>query len=589
MPETGVAPSTSRNRGWRRAADTLQTALFFALLAGLLEAGTILAWSHVMGRFAWVSRDQIWMAPLAYAAFFLPVAVSLVVIEWLLPRRVPRLAATFLFAFAAFFSLTLPFGQLAHWSTVPLALGVAAVVGRLAGAHPLVHQRIVRTGSLALLASVAALAWAVPTARRWGQDRALAALPRAAAGAPNILLLILDTVRASDMGLYGYPEPNTPGIERQAQHGLVFTRAFSAAPWTLASHASIFTGHRARDFDLNLRHPFHRDFLTLASALRANGYATGGFIANYNYTGHDSGLQRGFIAYEDYLRSPREFFASTAPGQTAAFRTLLNHRSVGQFLRIVAHPDLTVPPTRWSQFKHADLVNEQFLAWSRTVRGHPFFAFLNYMDAHAPYYCPPPYAERFQCHRSRQNTYVGAIAYLDAQISLLLQRLRAAGILDNTIVVIAADHGDQFGEHGLQGHGNSLYLDLLHVPLVIFGPGVSRGRIDAPVSLRDLPATLEDLAGIHSAAFPGYSLLRLVPGRGGGAANDSTVVASPVFSSYGMRGFREGAVSEIGPEYHRIVKADGRVELYDYVADPRETHDLARGSAPDPVGPNGGS
>ena len=188
--------------------------------------------------------------------------------------------------------------------------------------------------------------------------------------------------------------------------------------------------------------------------------------------------------------------------------------------------------------KTAADINDDFLDWlSEQEEGRPFFVFLNYFDAHSPYVvpggCDRHFGRRAETpaelallqdweNRPKQNVpeseatlasdaYDDCIGYLDSQIGKLMDELKSRGLLDNTLVVITSDHGEELGEHGLFGHGRSLYSQELHVPLVILVPGGSAaGRVvSEPVSLRDLPATFVDLLGYaQDSPFPGKSLAR---------------------------------------------------------------------------------
>jgi hypothetical protein len=174
-------------------------------------------------------------------------------------------------------------------------------------------------------------------------------------------------------------------------------------------------------------------------------------------------------------------------------------------------------------------VAAEFLLWQRdvTTQQRPFFAFLNFFDAHQPYNAPPLFRQFNSGYRPIDG-YRSAILYLDATIDSVLNTLRARGILDNTIVVVASDHGELFNEHGLSGHAHNLYRNVLHVPLIIRFPNrvpVNR-RVAQAVSLRDLPATIVDLAGLPAMTLPGRSLATTwAPGAQQSLAPVSTALA----------------------------------------------------------------
>ncbi len=199
----------------------------------------------------------------------------------------------------------------------------------------------------------------------------------------------------------------------------------------------------------------------------------------------------------------------------------------------------------WYHAKNADEVHREFLAWldGRSARNRPFFAFLNDFDAHEPYLVPPeanprhfgrapqtydeimtlmhwPHVSQPEhvAHRALANdAYDDCIASLDRRIGRLWTQLDRRGVLDNTVLIVVSDHGESIGEHGLYGHRLSVYRQEVEVPLLMVGPGVPSGEtVDAPVSLRDLPATIADLTGLGDVApFPGRSLARFwTPGGG---------------------------------------------------------------------------
>ena len=224
------------------------------------------------------------------------------------------------------------------------------------------------------------------------------------------------------------------------------------------------------------------------------GYLTAVFIAKTAYCSANFGLDRGFLHYEDYGISPGRIVRGSALARLIAsderLRDLIGvHELLGR--------------------KPAEQVNSDFLRWlDRREPGRPFFAFLNYYDAHDPYQPPAEFARKFSPVIPRgyfregvrlprevidelRDAYDGAIAYLDHELGRLLAELRERGLLDDTLLIVTSDHGESLGEHGLMSHGNSLYLTLLRVPLVIVHPArIPAGRsIAEPVSLRDIPAT----------------------------------------------------------------------------------------------------
>jgi arylsulfatase A-like enzyme len=589
-----------------RPAALLLVAAWFGLLTGLAEVSILASQKLFLHRILHVSPHAAWMAPVADLVVFAAPGLALSVLVWRRPELASPRAAASILAFLGFLSLLLLFPSL-HWvAALLLAAGLALPSGRFVAARPADFRRLVRrtTGWLALL--VVGLAAGVYGWRAWTERWALAALPPAPAGAPNVLLIVLDTVRAQNLSLHGYDRRTSPELERLAASGVRFERALSSAPWTLPSHASMFTGRFPHELSTGWFTPLDATYATLAEVLSAHGYDTAGFVANTIYASYEHGLDRGFARYEDYPLSPAQVLLSSSLG-----RKLTN---IGWLRRLVHNHQILGR-------KDAPEVNRDFLRWLSRERKRPFFAFLNYLDAHEPYLPPAPFEDRFGPARPRRNSlivnrtnsaersekwkmspeevqaeilaYDASIAYLDSHLGRLFGELRARGMLDHTLLIVTSDHGEEFGEHGVFSHGNSLYWPSLHVPLLISFPGrVPAGRVvREPVSLRDLPATVVDLAGLRGAThFPGSSLARHWPGASAPGTHDGGAVpgVTPPLAEVGPGiGVPERYPISKGPMQslvaegrHYIRNGDGREELYDLESDPWESRDLA-GSAED--------
>jgi arylsulfatase A-like enzyme len=335
----------------------------------------------------------------------------------------------------------------------------------------------------------------------------------------------------------------------------------------------MFTGRFAHELSTTFRDPLDDTHPTLAESLREAGYATGGVAANIKYVTWLYGLGRGFIRFEDYPIGPSGLVGASPIG-----RRVLDQSTIRRFMDFYDLPER----------KSAAEVNDAFLRWIRTLDGRPFFAFLNYFDAHHPYLPPPPYDTMFGPRpRARyqpreltladvpgeelvrtMNAYDGAIAYLDREIDRLLGELERRGVLDNTIVIITSDHGEHWGEHGLVAHGNSMYRQLLQVPLIIRYPArLPRGRVvREAVSLRDIPATVLDLAGVpNPRGIPGASLADYVD-----SARAPAPWERPILSTASSQATKGGS-SLITDGWHYIRSARGEEELFDFERDPRDS------------------
>jgi arylsulfatase A-like enzyme len=488
------------------------------------------------------------------------------------------------------FDLMLRFVRIAPIASAALACGIAFQVARWVGNAPWARTRTMRRQAIALGLTLTLIGAGERAWRAVSERRAIAALP-AATETPNVLLLILDTVRAANLGVYGYERATTPFLSRMAADAVVFERAFSTAPWTLPSHAGMFTGRYPTELSANWLDPLDDTHPTLAEWLAARGYLTSAFVANHQYTAWDSGLSRGFQRYDDYQVSFQQIVRSTWLGQVPFLIDLTNVRSANRLVAAFRNMDWQIPPKLRSDTKTGAQVTREFLEWQRGAGSRPWFAFLNYFDAHEPIHAPPPFNTRFAPRPGRKDQYDGAIAYLDTQIERIVKRLSEQGVLDRTIIVVSADHGELLGEHGLIGHAHNVYAYTLQVPLIVRYPARLAGgrRISTPVSLRDLATTISELVDApDEAPFPGRSLTAFV------SDTTSSSAGSPVLSQLSralrikphMPAFRGSMRSVVEGDQHYILNGDGVEELYDYVRDPAESINLAdstRGRAVLPV------
>lgn len=576
------------------ASNYLVTAVWLGLCTGLAEAAGLLIKKFALGILILANPQIVWMGPLVYVLFFVPIGLALAVLS----RRWPRTfslhhTAALLALLGAYFALRVFKVQLHPAAIWILAAGIAVRVGRAAAIQPDRFARAARRGSAGLAMLVLVLATALNGGRVWAERRALGALPAAAPDAPNVLLIILDTVRGLDLGLYGSDLPTTPEIERHARTGVVFTRAVATASWTNPSHASLFTGRFPHDLTADWSLGLDGTYPTLAEVLRDHGYRTAGFVANTRYVSRPGGLARGFIRYEDHRMTLGAAVSTTSLGDEVFHQRTWVGRALG--IRDVLG---RVP---------APVINGRLLRWLDTPDNRPFFAALNYMDAHAPLRPPEPYASRFGVRpsftlrqkvaaRFRPRTalapdveerarlaqeraaYDASIAYLDREIGSLLDELEWRRLLDNTLVILTSDHGEEFGEHGTAGHGYSLYWPVLHVPLIVWFRGRVPGgaRVEAPVSLRDIAATVLDLARIPGAPrLPGATLAR--HWNGTAIAGSDTLLSELSAGADAPRRAKIGLgdmKSLVIGTWHYIRNGDGSEELYDVATDPWETRDV---------------
>ena len=589
----------ARDEVYQRPHFYLLLGLWTGLAVGLIEV-CFLAWRKLVEHeVIFRGIDLVWMIPLFYAVVFGALGLGLYAVARLRRDSISLRAGVFVLALLGFFCVFLRFPALHKLAVLVLAAGLAVQTARLAHRYASLLYAGVRRSAPWVALVVAALAVGAAAWRGVEERAAVAALPTARPGAPNVLLLVLDTVRAKSLSLYGYERQTTPALEALAEKGVVFEQAFSTAPWTLPSHGGLFTGRYLHELGGGFRSPLNSTYPTLAEELSRQGYSTAGFVANRAYVNREVGLGRGFAHYEVYRTTPGQAFMYSRLGETLynAFdlgRLFGSHESFGR--------------------KSAEQLNRDFLGWleGHEQDGRPFFAFLNYFDAHRDYLPPIEFATKFTSSAERPlgvfeveevgpeqypeitDAYDGALAYLDHHLGRLFAELERRGVLENTLVIVTADHGELLGEHGMVEHIGSLYTELLHVPLLIVPPssgGVPASRrVEAGVSLREVPATVLDLAGLGEevrAVFPGRTLARYWTENyasdaalADGLRTGDEVVLAEVQQAWSLPPDypgSQGRMKSVIYEGRQYIKNYGteREELYDLVEDPNQMNDLA--------------
>jgi len=338
------------------------------------------------------------------------------------------------------------------------------------------------------------------------------------------LIVTIDTLRADRVGVYGYAAARTPAMDGLARGGVRFARAFAAAPITLTSHATMLTGlnppgHGARHNGMHVRDTVP----TLATALHDAGFATGAFVSAFPLD-HRFGLARGFATYDDRL--PRRDDGRPADERRGA---------------------LTVDAAR---------------VWLDEHRDGPFFLWVHLFEPHAPYGDPLTAGAA-----SASDRYDGDIAEADRQLARLIEALGSAR--EKTMIAVAGDHGEAFGEHGEVAHSIFVYDTTLRVPLILNGPGMpADGRaIDGVAGLVDVAPTLLSLLGQAALGGDGADLGPLIAGTASGGHTLYAESFAPLvdFGWSPLRSVRDGRWKYV---------AAPRPELYDFEADPAEAHDL---------------
>ncbi len=341
------------------------------------------------------------------------------------------------------------------------------------------------------------------------------------AGNDNLLIISVDTLRADRLGTYGYRQNQTPHIDRWADEGVLFERAYAEVPLTLPSHSTLFTAtlpffHGVRD---NAGFSLPEEAVTLAEILQPAGYETAAFISSYVLDSR-FGLDQGFEHYDDEVGSERAALLSAA-----------------------------------SLRRDAATTTDRFLSWLETRGGRPFFAWLHFYDPHAPF----------------AGSYDQQVSAVDRSIGRLDRFLREKGLLQSTHLFFLADHGESLGEHGESAHGFFVYDATLRIPFILRPAAsfeVRKKRVVEPVSLVDVMPTalrLLDLRAPQSAQ--GRSLLTALSG---GRTRPRPLYAE---SFLPRLQFGWGALESVRWGEHKLIDAP-RPELYDLESDPGETRNL---------------
>jgi arylsulfatase A-like enzyme len=591
------------------------------LIAGLLEVGTIVLRKRVIGtnRFFGISGHFVWLIPVTDLLIFLCLGIVLASFVVWRPSQGRWLRCRLLGALTLLPSLLVAIPEIYFLAWFILTLGIASWVAPVLEPYAAALRRSAEI-SLPVLACFVAVLAASHFSDDWSRQKRETSRPLPASGSPNLLWIVLDTVGAGHLSLHGYEHRTTPTLEELARRGIRFDRTQTPAPWTLPSHASMFTGRWPHELSTGWMAPLNAAEPTVAEYLGAQGYATAGFVANRFYCGWDSGLDRGFTHYEDHALPKLGGFRMAA----LVDRFLVGLRQVDRFRRNRLGFDL-IPPVEdfviglftGGDRKEAAVVNREFLAWlsERRQPERPFFAFLNYFDAHYPYLVPKEHVHRFGARPVTQqewdlienwrtvekstlsvqdinfarDAYDSCVADLDEQLGLLLDDLEDLGVLEGTWVIITSDHGESFGEHGGFGHGGSLYQTELHVPLLILPPGRNRPArvVTQTASLRNLAATIVDLLDLKAGSpFPGESLARLwnvsSPGEVSSDQAISEVAPTGPFDPNRLQlPVFQDPIEGLAEDDWVLIRQNGEPyeQLFNIREDPKEVHNLARDPA----------
>lgn len=566
--------------------EPLRWAVLFGLFAGAFRALHYVSLRLTSDDFLWTSDVVVWLSPPGHALVFLVPGAALAFIVLVVGRPIPRRPLTWIFAALAIFALLLRFTMIHPVASLALAIGAGHQISRLIRDSTGRAMKVLHWGAAGIVMATVCTALAMSLASRLTDRRIVGALPSAPPGSPNVLLIVLDAVRAANMSVYGYAAPTTPNLERFAADGVVFERAVASTSWTLPSIATLLTGEYPTVLSADWLEPLDDRSPIVTEVLRARGFHTGVFSANPHYLTPETGLGRGVIHFDGLQPSLLEALFTVSLVQSKVVKDVhaaLTRGSVAAAMRaLLGFEWLRPSETRAHERKAASDLTDDFLHWESTNRGRPWFALLNYFDAHAPYKPRPPFDTAFG-DAGLVAQYDGAIATIDDELGRLFAALAERRVLDATIVVVTADHGELLGEHGFE-HGNHLYLHLIHVPLLVRAPGrvPADVRVARTVSLRDVAATILDLVQADEPAAARVSGTSLRPLW----LDGSLLEPSPAIAALTKMERRQDEAamqwvltSVVDDTLHYIRNRAGAELLFDISDDPEEWNNLIASEA----------
>ena len=399
-------------------------------------------------------------------------------------------------------------------------------------------------------------------------------IPNQAMERPNLLLISVDTLRADFLGCYGQPKNTSPSMDELAASGTRFDHAVAASPWTLPSHATMLSGlypshHGVVDHNFELTAP------TLATRLQAAGYHTMAIVNSKNIGDKRFGMMRGY----DRAYYELEVDVIKEDDGTQSFGVMIHNHG-------------------------RDIIDRASYWLAERDTNQPFFLFLHFYDVHTDFTPDEKWKEKFVGPyngelngRTRQlvklrhddegikkrdakflkEMYAAEIRTFDNILTKFLRRMRENGLMENTVIALTSDHGEEFGEHGSVLHGRTYYEEQTRIPLILHGPGIPAGfQMKRPVHLIDVAPTLLSLAGLPLDGMDGIDLTRSwFAGEGPSedrvlfAEADHNILVAGIDSSNVFRMLRKN-------EFKLIFNTlTGERKLFNLLEDPSESKDIA--------------
>lgn len=387
----------------------------------------------------------------------------------------------------------------------------------------------------------------------------------------NVILIVIDALRADHLGCYEYKRPTSPHMDALAKEGFLFKNCYTQASWTKPSTASLLT---------SLYPPVHQaiyhgsalpdEAVTFAEILKEQGYLTYGYVANPNLKTIFN-FDQGFDFYDDYLMRDKLYYAA-----------MRNFQSNFPFFK-----KITGKTFCFSDRDNIKLANERIIPWLEKYKTNNFFMYLHYMDPHDPYSPPAPYDKMYPYVEGDINSknislYDGEIRFADEHIGRLFEKLKSLGVYDKTLIVITSDHGEAFGEHNDERHGHTVYNELLKVPLIIKHPGSEKANVRIKKQVRSidiLPSILDLLNISYKKSLDGASLSTLMGNNEKEDSGEYIYVNNNYDEIYVLEALVKNnywkyIYTEKSPL--RNIEEVGHEELYDLIDDPRELNNLIK-------------
>jgi arylsulfatase A-like enzyme len=369
----------------------------------------------------------------------------------------------------------------------------------------------------------------------------------------NVILIVIDTLRADHLGCYGYERDTSPQIDRLSETGILFQNAYCQMPSTGPSHASIFTSRYPRNHGLlkngwDLSHTC----LTLAEKLQENDYTTAAIVSSFALD-KQFGYAQGFDYYDDNY---------TEEGSSLPDKNWEGHKVAKGFDQL------------------ADVTTQKAVNWIGQHNKEKFFLFVHYFDPHVPYTPPDTYVRDFL--KEGMNSiakdianYDGEVRFVDAEVGKLLTSVKAEGLDSHTLIIITSDHGEGLHQHGWKGHGVLLYDEATRIPLIMTLPGIIPEKLinDSLIESIDIAPTILDVLGLAKEKnFSGESLLPIML-EDKSPSDPTAFLERRHFKNPEFRGFSvRGNKFAVRQKHWKYIWAPegGIAELYDLAKDPQE-------------------